>query len=139
MMRTRTALAALAAVTVAAAFLDGGHDLGARRHTFPRHGHAGNNRVDAAPASLPPGAQAAALEGNPSKPGPFTLRIKIPDGYRLPPHWHPADEHVTVVQGAFVMGIGDKFEQTGGHELRAGAFALMPAGTRHYASAKGRR
>ena len=44
---------------------------------------------------------------------------------------------MTVVQGTFVMGIGDKFEQTGGHELGAGAFALMPAGTRHYASAKG--
>ena len=91
----------------------------------------------AGPASLPPGAQAAALEGDPSKPGPFTLRIKLPDGCRIPPHWHPADEHVTVVQGTFVLGIGEKFEQTGGHELGAGAFALMPSGTRHYASAKG--
>jgi hypothetical protein len=44
---------------------------------------------------------------------------------------------VTVVQGTFVLGIGEKFEQTGGHELGAGAFALMPSGTRHYASAKG--
>lgn len=91
----------------------------------------------AGPASLPPGAQASALEGDPSKPGPFTLRIKMPDGYRIPPHWHPADEHVTVVQGTFVMGVGEKFEQTGGHELPAGAFALMPSGTRHFAWTKG--
>ncbi len=91
----------------------------------------------AGPASLPPGAQASTLEGDPSKPGPFTLRIKMPDGYRIPPHWHPADEHVTVVQGTFVMGIGEKFQQTGGHELPAGAFALIPSGTRHFASAKG--
>jgi quercetin dioxygenase-like cupin family protein len=137
MMRTRTALAALATVTVAAAFSTVG-TIGAQEST---HSHVmvtpATTKWGAGPASLPPGAQAAALEGDPSKPGPFTLRIKIPDGYRLPPHWHPADEHVTVVQGTFVMGIGDKFEQTGGHELGAGAFALMPAGTRHYASAKG--
>lgn len=61
----------------------------------------------------------------------------MPDGYRIPPHWHPADEHVTVVQGAFVMGVGEKFEQTGGHELPAGAFALIPSGTRHFAWTKG--
>jgi mannose-6-phosphate isomerase-like protein (cupin superfamily) len=89
------------------------------------------------PPSLPPGAQAAVLEGDPAKPGPFTLRIKMPDGFRIPPHWHPADEHVTVVQGTFVMGLGETFVQTGGHELTAGSFALMPTGTRHFAWAKG--
>ena len=52
-----------------------------------------------APASLPAGAQAAILEGDPTKDGPFTLRLRLPDGYRLPPHYHPVVEHVTVVQG----------------------------------------
>jgi quercetin dioxygenase-like cupin family protein len=113
MTRTRTALSALATVTGAAALWTAS-TIGAQESKRPH-----------------------AIEGDPSKSGPFTLRIKLPDGYRIPPHWHPADEHVTVVQGTFVLGIGEKFEQTGGHELGAGAFALMPSGTRHYASAKG--
>ena len=61
-----------------------------------------------APASLPAGAQAALLEGDPAKPGPFTLRIRMPDGYKIPPHYHPAVEHVTVLQGTFVLGMGEK-------------------------------
>ena len=137
MTRTRTALFALATVTGAAALWTAstiGAQEGKRTHAMFT---PATTKWGAGPASLPPGAQAAALEGDPSKPGPFTLRIKLPDGYRIPPHWHPADEHVTVVQGTFVLGIGEKFEQTGGHELGAGAFALMPSGTRHYASAKG--
>src|SRR3954469_25053240 len=56
----------------------------------------------AAPPSLPPGAQAAVLEGDPSKAGPFTMRVKMPDAYRIAPHYHPADEHVTVLQGALM-------------------------------------
>ena len=89
------------------------------------------------PASLPAGAQAAVLEGDPAKPGAFTMRIKMPDGYAIAPHWHPADEHVTVLQGTFVMGLGDKVDRSKGHELRAGAFAMMPTGTRHFAWTKG--
>lgn len=89
------------------------------------------------PASLPPGAQAAVLEGDPAKPGAFTLRIKMPDGYAIAPHWHPADEHVTVMSGTFVLGMGDKVDRSKGHELSAGAFAMMPTGTRHFAWTKG--
>ena len=136
MKRTRTSylLAMLAGVTA----LWTGSILGAQE-TKKAHVMVtpATTKWAAGPASLPRGAQASALEGDPSKPGPFTLRIKMPDGYRIPPHWHPADEHVTVVQGTFVMGVGEKFEQTGGHELPAGAFALMPSGTRHFAWTKG--
>jgi len=57
------------------------------------------------PPSLPPGAQMAALEGDRSKAGaPFTLRAKLPDGYRVPPHWHATDERIVVLQGTFGMG-----------------------------------
>lgn len=90
-----------------------------------------------APASLPPGAQAAVLEGDPSKPGAFTLRLKMPDGYAIAPHWHPADEHVTVIAGTFVMGLGERVDRSKGHALTAGAFALMPTGTRHFAWTRG--
>ena len=90
-----------------------------------------------APPSLPSGAQAAVLEGDPAKSGAFTMRLKLPDGYRIPPHFHPADEHVTVIEGTFVMGLGDKFDESAGRPLRAGSFAMMPAGTRHFVWTKG--
>jgi quercetin dioxygenase-like cupin family protein len=90
-----------------------------------------------APASLPPAAQAAVLEGDPAKEGPFTLRIRMPDGYRLPPHFHPAVEHVTVLQGTFVLGMGETVNTQAEKALNAGSFAYMPAGMRHFARAQG--
>ena len=90
------------------------------------------------PPSLPPGAQAAIIEGDPTKAGSlFTIRLKAPDGYKVPPHWHPVAEHVTVLEGTFVIGMGDKFDESAGKELVAGSFASMPKGTRHFAWAKG--
>jgi quercetin dioxygenase-like cupin family protein len=89
------------------------------------------------PQSLPAGAQLAVIEGDPSKAGAFTIRLKFPDGFRVAPHWHPADEKVTVLRGTLGMGAGEKFDAAAGHELPAGSFAVMPAGVRHYAWAKG--
>ncbi len=91
----------------------------------------------AAPPSLPKGAQAAVLEGDPAQAGPFTLRIKLPDGYRIPPHFHPVVEHVTVLQGTFVLGMGETVSSTGEKPLGAGSFAFMPAGMRHFARTQG--
>src|ERR1043165_8113112 len=91
-----------------------------------------------APPSLPAGAQLAVLEGDPSKAGAaFTIRAKFPDGYKIPPHWHPTDEKVTVLQGTFGAGMGEKFDPAAGHEMPTGSFALMPKGVRHYAWAIG--
>ncbi len=89
-----------------------------------------------APASLPAGAQAAVLEGDPKQQGLFTLRLKLPAGYKIQPHWHPADEHITVVSGTFSMGLGDTFDESKAQALPAGAFAVMAAKTRHYALTK---
>ena len=77
------------------------------------------------------------LEGDPAKAGPFTLRLKMPDGYKFPPHYHPADEHVTVLQGTLVMGMGETFDHGAGRELAVGSFAMMPTGIRHFAWTKG--
>jgi quercetin dioxygenase-like cupin family protein len=78
------------------------------------------------------------LEGNPSKAGvPFTIRAKFPDGYKVPPHWHPTDERVTVLQGRLGMGLGEKFDPAAGRELPVGSYASMPTGTRHFAWAIG--
>ena len=90
-----------------------------------------------APASIPPGAQGAVLEGDPAKAGPFTLRLKLPDGYRIPPHYHAAIEHVTVLQGTFALGMGDKVDPAVEKPLPAGSFAFMPAGMRHFVRAQG--
>src|SRR5947209_4045275 len=91
-----------------------------------------------APPSLPPGAQLAVLEGDPTKAGgAYTIRAKMPDGYKIAPHWHPVTENVTVLEGALYFGMGEKFDETAGRELTAGGFASMPPGVRHFAWAKG--
>jgi quercetin dioxygenase-like cupin family protein len=90
-----------------------------------------------APASVPAGAQGAVLQGDPANAGPFTLRLKLPDGYRIPPHYHPAIEHITVIQGTFVLGMGDKVNSATEKPLGAGSFAFMPAGMRHFVRAQG--
>ena len=91
-----------------------------------------------APPALPPGAEMAVMSGDPSKAGlPFTIRAKFPDGYKVPPHWHPTDENVTVIQGAINLGMGSKFDQTAGKQLTAGSYALMPKRTNHFAWASG--
>jgi Domain of unknown function (DUF4437) len=60
------------------------------------------------PASLPAGAKVAVLEGDPTKEGFFTMRLLLPDGYKIQPHWHPKVEHVTVISGTFNVGMGEK-------------------------------
>lgn len=91
-----------------------------------------------APPSLPPGAQVAILDGDPTRAGmPYVIRAKMPDGYKVPPHWHPVDENVTVLKGTLVLARGEKFDPSQGTELPAGSFSKMPKGVRHYARAKG--
>jgi quercetin dioxygenase-like cupin family protein len=91
-----------------------------------------------APPGLPAGAQVAVLDGNPKKEGsPYTMRVKLPDGFKVPPHWHPVDENVTVLKGCMLMGRGEKFDADRADELTVGAFSHMPKGMRHFAMAKG--
>jgi quercetin dioxygenase-like cupin family protein len=80
-----------------------------------------------APPALPKGAKLVVLSGDPGKSGPFAVRIRMPAGYRIAPHWHPTDEHVTVVAGTFSMGMGEKFDAKVLKTLPAGGYALMPA------------
>ena len=90
-----------------------------------------------APPSLPPGAQMAVLDGDPSKPGMFTIRARFPVGWAVPAHCHPTDEHVVVFSGTFMVGLGDKADPAKMHPLTAGSFAKMPRRVNHFASAKG--
>jgi hypothetical protein len=90
-----------------------------------------------APPVFQPGAQFAVIAGNPGKAGPFIVRLKVPDGYRIMPHWHPTVENVTVLSGEFHVGMGDKFDESSMVTLPAKSTAVVPIHHNHYAMAKG--
>lgn len=90
-----------------------------------------------APEVFPAGAQLAVLSGDPMGTGPFAVRLKMPDGYKIGPHWHPTAENVTVIEGTFLVGMGDQYSESSLKWLAAGSYAQMPQHQNHYASAKG--
>lgn len=91
-----------------------------------------------APAFVPAGAQLTVLEGDPmASTGDYTVRLKMPDGYRIAPHWHPKRENVTVVSGTFKVGMGDKFDEGSMMTFPAGSFAFLDPDMHHYAKASG--
>ena len=70
------------------------------------------------------------LHGDPEVAGrPFVMRIRELPGGIIPPHRHPVDEHITVVQGTLYFGVGDKFDRAAMTEMRAGSYAFIPKGT----------
>lgn len=85
------------------------------------------------PPSLPPGAQFTILEGDPTKDGFFTMRLKFPDGYRVMPHWHPKTERLTIVTGTVNIGMGDRFDAGKTQPLTPGSYSVMPPGMTHFA------
>jgi quercetin dioxygenase-like cupin family protein len=82
------------------------------------------------------GASFTVVSGDPGKSGIFVVRLKMPAGYKINPHWHPTDEHVTVLSGTFALGMGDKFDAASMKELPVGGYGLLPAQMHHYAMAK---
>lgn len=85
-----------------------------------------------APPTLPHGAKIAVLEGDPAKEGLFTMRIKLPAGSTIAPHWHPRDERVTVLSGKVMVGFGDVIDSSSTTEFAAGGFYVNPANSHHY-------
>jgi quercetin dioxygenase-like cupin family protein len=83
-------------------------------------------------AAFPPGSEVAALYGDPSKPGPFALRVRAPKGYRLAPHTHPGPELVTVLSGALRIGVGGRVDPAAEQVVRTGGFSAMPPGLAHW-------
>ncbi|MBC5773120.1 cupin domain-containing protein [Pontibacter sp. KCTC 32443] len=88
------------------------------------------------PAGLPAGAKLTVLPRDPFKEGPFTIRLIFPANYKISPHWHPTAEHLTVIEGAFYMGTGEKPAMNSTTSLQPGGFALMPAKSVHNAFTK---
>ena len=89
----------------------------------------------AAPPVLPKGAQLGVLSGDPGKPASFTVRLKMPAGYRIPAHQHPHSERVTVISGELNFGMGDKLDEKGAQKLGPGGFVDLPANINHFAFA----
>jgi quercetin dioxygenase-like cupin family protein len=91
-----------------------------------------------APNFLPAGAMMAVVSGDPSKPGPFTVELSFPNGYRIPPHSHPTAEHVAVKSGEFMYGMGDAIKAADLKAMKPGDSGDIPAGMHHYAEARGK-
>lgn len=80
------------------------------------------------------GCDMAAVNGDPSAEGaPFVIRLRCTEGTRIPAHWHPADENVTVLKGTFQVGMGEKFDDTKLETMNVGNFVSMPKEMRHFA------
>lgn len=90
-----------------------------------------------APPVFPPGAEFAVLQGDPSKAEPFTVRLRFPNGYKLPPHTHPTMENVTVLSGTFLAGMGSQFIESQMQAFGRDEFVSIPADHAHYAMARG--
>jgi quercetin dioxygenase-like cupin family protein len=86
-----------------------------------------------APASLPAGAEAAAMYGDPGKDGLFALRLELPKGYVIAPHTHPKPEIVTVISGVFQLGMGETADKAKAQALPAGGFFALSPGMAHFA------
>ncbi len=91
----------------------------------------------APPPVFPPGAKFAVIAGDPAATGLVTVRFEMPAGYVIPPHFHPTDEHITVLKGSFSLGMGDVFDKTHAQTLLPGGYGIALAGMHHYAYTTG--
>ncbi len=83
-----------------------------------------------------PGMEQLNLLGDPAKPGPYTLRLKFPKGFKIAPHTHPDSREVTILSGIFATGYGEKFDAANLKILPAGSFYTEPANIPHYIEIK---
>ena len=84
------------------------------------------------------GCDLAPVAGDPNAEGaPFLVRLRCVDGAKIPVHWHPTDENVTLLKGTFLAGMGDTFDETKLTAMNVGNFVTMPKEMRHFAMSKG--
>ena len=89
-----------------------------------------------APAVFPAGARMAMVSGDPGKAAPFTVELAFPAGYKIPPHFHPTAETVTVKKGTLLVGMGDTFDASKAKPMQVGDSGSIPANAHHFAAAK---
>jgi quercetin dioxygenase-like cupin family protein len=87
-------------------------------------------------SAFPPEARLAVVVGNPSEPGPYVTRVRVPMGVKLMPHSHPEDRVYTVISGVFYIGLGDEFDSDELQAYPPGSVIVLPGGTHHFHWAK---
>jgi quercetin dioxygenase-like cupin family protein len=86
--------------------------------------------------AFPPSVRLAVVVGQPSEPGPYTIRIKAPHGEKLMPHKDPEDRVYTVISGVFYIGLGDEFDASKLEAFSPGSVIILPGNTPHFHWAK---
>ena len=112
------------------------HHAAAPAQSGPPHSAAAT-KFGPGPDFLPKQVQFALIQGDPGQSGIYTVRLKFPAGFHFPVHVHPADEHVTVLQGTLIVGMGDTINVAKGQTLTAGGFITAPANAHHWAATRG--
>ncbi len=83
-------------------------------------------------AAFPPSARLAIVVGQPLREGPYTIRVKVPDGVKLMSHSHPEDRVYTVISGIFYIGLGDEFDAEKLQAYLPGSVIILPGNTSHF-------
>jgi len=129
MTTSRVALPVLALLAFSLAFA-------VRAADMPLPLQAAEMKWGPAPPVLPAGAQMVVLAGDPGSKGLITLRLKLPPNYVISPHWHPTDEHITVISGSLALGMRDTLDRPSSKMLKAGGYGVAPANMHHFAWTK---
>jgi quercetin dioxygenase-like cupin family protein len=87
-------------------------------------------------AAFPPSVRLAVIAGQPSEPGPYMIRVKVPGGVKLMPHRHSEDRIYTVISGVFYIGVGEEFDPDKLAAYPPGAVIVLPGNTSHFHWAK---
>ncbi|HEX6748089.1 MAG TPA: cupin domain-containing protein [Longimicrobium sp.] len=129
-------------LAAAALVLTGVHAAAQQQPAPPAGGMrmVANSSLTWADANIPgfaPGMKMAVVDGNPAQAGPYTMRLSFPDGYRFPPHWHPAAENLTVLSGTFLLAMGERADESGLHTYGAGDYFYIPPQMPHFGGARG--
>jgi hypothetical protein len=136
-MKTTTIVcASIAVAAVARADDPAGARITPKSSSEAIHLNAQDLKWADAPPDLPKGAQLAVLHGDPFKPGPYAMRLKAPDGYKIPPHWHTRDEELTIISGTLALHMGDSMK-TEPHVLDVAGYHFLPGKMHHGAEMRG--
>jgi quercetin dioxygenase-like cupin family protein len=116
--------------------------LGKRVYSQEKAESAGSHKIvhsgDLKWTPLIKGCELAGVSGDPGTEGaPFVVRLRCADGAKIPAHWHPTDENVTVLKGAFLVGMGETFDEGKLETMNVGNFLSVPKEMRHFAMSKG--
>jgi len=83
-------------------------------------------------AAFPPSARLAVVVGDPTKAGPYVIRVKVPSGVKLMPHKHPEDRVYTIISGVFYIGLGEQFDANKLQAYPPGSVIVLPGNTPHF-------